>query len=192
MATTALIVIDVQESFRHTRYWSESDLPTYLDRQQALIDGCAAQGVPVIQIFHVEGDGPFSHASGNIKALSDISIKPDVTFHKHHHSAFAGTPLAAWLTARGIGRIIVSGIRTEQCCETTTRHASDSGFEVDYVSEATLTFPMTHARSGRTYTPQEIRERTELVLEGRFARVLTVADALDALRATRDVASSAA
>jgi nicotinamidase-related amidase len=116
-----------------------------------------------------------------VRALDTLSIAPDAVFHKQHHSALAGTDLAAWLIARGIKRLIISGIRTEQCCETTTRHASDSGFQVDYVSEATLTFPMTHARSGRTYTPQDIRERTELVLEGRFARIATVEETLAAL-----------
>ena len=68
-------------------------------------------------------------------------------------------------------------MRTEQCCETTTRAASDAGFEVDFVTEATLTFAMRHA-NGRTYTPGEIRERTELVLAGRFATICTVAEAL--------------
>jgi len=174
----------VQQSFRYSPYWSETDLPRYLARQQALIDGCTAQGVPVVQIFHVEAQGAFSLASGHVRTLDTLSIVPDVIFHKHHHSALAGTDLAAWLIDRGIGRLIVSGIRTEQCCETTTRHASDSGFRVDYVSEATLTFPMTHARSGRLYTPQEIRERTELVLEGRFARIATVEEALAAVRDT--------
>lgn len=182
MALSALIVIDVQESFRHRPYWSETDLSAYIEKQQALIDGCVAAGVPVVQIFHVEEEGDFSLASGHVRTLNALSIKPDVTFHKQYHSALAGTPLAAWLVARGIGRVIVSGIRTEQCCETTTRHASDSGFEVDYVSEATLTFAMTHPRSGRVYSPQEIRERCELVLEGRFARIATVAEALAAVR----------
>jgi nicotinamidase-related amidase len=179
MTRTALIVIDVQESFRHTAYWSETDLASYLEKQQALIDGCVERGIPVVQIFHVEGQGPFSLATGYVQALEGLSISPDVTFHKHYHSALAGTALAAWLVERGISKLIVSGIRTEQCCETTTRQASDSGFTVDYVSEATLTFAMTHARSGRTYSPAEIRERTELVLEGRFARIATVAQALE-------------
>jgi nicotinamidase-related amidase len=181
MHRTALIVIDVQESFRHTPYWSESDLPEYLARQQALIDGCAARGVPVVQIFHTGAQGPFSIASGHVRCLEGLVIAPAVTLHKQHHSAFAGTDLAAWLTGQGVNRLIVSGIRTEQCCETTTRYASDTGFAVDFVTEATLTFPMTHARSGRTCSAQEIRERTELVLEQRFARIVTVAQALAAL-----------
>lgn len=182
--TTALIVIDAQESFRHRPYWSEADLPDYVARQQALVDGCAKRGMPVVQIFHVEAHGPFSLASGNVRTLEGLSIAPDVTFHKQYHSALAGTGLMAWLVARGIRRLIVSGIRTEQCCETTARHASDSGFDVDYVSEATLSFPMRHARSGRLYTTAEIRERTELVLEGRFARIATVAEAIEGAATT--------
>ena len=71
----------------------------------------------------------------------------------------------------------MSGIRTEQCCETTARHASDRGWTVDYVTEATLTFAMTHA-DGRRYEPDDIKERTKLVLAGRFARVTTVEQAL--------------
>ena len=179
MSHKALIVIDAQHSFRHSSYWSENDLSSYLEKQQALIDGCVQQGIPVIQVFHVEDQGHFSLDSDNVKTLSELSINPDLIIHKRFHSAFAGTPLAARLTERGVTTVIISGIRTEQCCETTTRQASDSGFTVDFVSEATLTFPMTHARSGRTYTAAEIRERTELVLEDRFARIVTVAQALE-------------
>ena len=178
MTAKALIVIDVQESFRQMPYWSGTDLAAYLQKQQALIDGCVQQGIPVVQIFHIEDEGVFSLASGYVQALRELQIDPATTLHKRYHSALAGTVLAAWLRTRNINHLIISGIRTEQCCETTTRQASDSGFSVDYVSEATLTFPMTHARSGRTYSPAEIRERTELVLEGRFARILTVAEAL--------------
>ena len=46
-----------------------------------------------------------------------------------------------------------------------------------YVTDATLTFPM-RTREGREVSVAEIRERTELVLDGRFARVVTTAGAL--------------
>jgi nicotinamidase-related amidase len=178
---TALLVIDVQESFRHAPYFEESELAAYLEKQQALIDGARAAGIPVVQIFHVDGDRAFSKDSGYIRALEGVRITPDVTFHKNRHSAFAGTGLEIWLTQKGINRLIVSGIRTEQCCETTTRHASDLGYSVDYVTEATLTFPMTHA-SGTVFSPDDIRKRTELVLAGRFAHIVTVDDALAAVK----------
>jgi nicotinamidase-related amidase len=176
---TALIVIDVQESFRQRPYWSDADSAAFFDRMQALIDGAEAHRIPIVQIFHVENEGAFSLASGHVRTLAPVAIAPDAVFHKHRHSALVGSGLPVWLTEHGIRRLIVSGIRTEQCCETTTRHASDLGFEVDYVSEATLTFAMT-ARDGRVWSAAEIKARTELVLADRFARIATVEEALAA------------
>ncbi|TAL54687.1 isochorismatase family protein [Pandoraea sp.] len=177
-AQTALLVIDAQESFRQRPYWAESDVPSYLARQQALIDGCAARGVAIVQVFHHEETGVFSRASGFVKTLAPLSIKPDFVVDKIVHSALAGTPLKAWLTRRGIRRLLISGIRTEQCCETTTRAASDAGYLVDYITEATLTFPMTHPVSGQVYSADDIKARTELVLHQRFARIATVEQVL--------------
>lgn len=178
---TALLVIDVQESFRHRPYFRQEELTVYFDRQQALIDGAAASGVPVVQILHVEKTGVFSEASGFVQALAPLRIEPDAVFKKSRHSALVASGLDVWLTANQIGRVIVSGIRTEQCCETTARHASDLGYTVDYVSEATLTFPMVDA-TGRQWSAADIRARTELVLANRFARIAGVEQVLAELR----------
>jgi nicotinamidase-related amidase len=174
---TALLVIDAQESFRHRPYWSDADVPSFMKHLQALIDGARKQKIPVIQIFHVEDSGPFSLPSGHVVTLADLSLAPDAIFHKRSHSALIGSGLDVWLVQHGVRRLIVSGIRTEQCCETTTRHASDSGYQVDYVTEATLTFPMTD-RHEIQWSPAEIKARTELVLDGRFARIVSVEEAL--------------
>jgi len=179
---TALVVIDVQESFRQRDYWSDADAPAFFDRLQALVDGARAQRMPIVQIFHVEDSGAFSLASGHVKTLAPLSIAADTVFHKHRHSALVGSGLPVWLTERGIRRLIVSGIRTEQCCETTTRHASDEGWQVDFVGEATLTFDM-RTPSGETLTAAQIRERTETVLVNRFATLCTVEQALERAKA---------
>jgi nicotinamidase-related amidase len=182
----ALIVIDVQESFRRRPYFRDEELPRFLRNVQSLIDRCAARGIALLQVFHQEpGDdpaNPFSAASGCVRAMPELSLRAEAVFYKQVHSAMFGrngdgTTLEAWLREHGIGELLISGIRTEQCCETTTRHASDLGFSVRYVSDATLTFPM-QTRSGREVSAQEIRERTELVLDGRFARIVSTAEAL--------------
>lgn len=174
---TALIVIDVQESFRHRPYFSETELPAFLAASQALIDGAKAQGVKIVQIFHVEDSGPFAEENGHVVTMAPLAITPDALFKKRRHSALVGSGLDVWLVRNGIRRLLISGIRTEQCCETTTRHASDLGYQVDFVSEATLSFPMVGA-DGVKWSPAEIKARTELVLAGRFARIVTVAEAL--------------
>ncbi|THF53889.1 isochorismatase family protein [Allorhizobium terrae] len=180
-SNTALLVIDAQQSFLHRPYFREDGFDAYIARQQALIDGAKAAGIPVVQIFHVEKTGVFSESSGFVKTLPQLDFTPAVIFRKTRHSALIGSGLDVWLIANGIRNVIVSGIRTEQCCETTTRNASDLGYTVDFVAEATLTFPMTDA-SGREWSAQEIRARTELVLADRFARIASVEQALEGKR----------
>ena len=181
----ALIVIDVQESFRQRPYFRAEELPPFLRNLQSLIERSRAQEAALVQVFHREpGDdpaNPFTTASGFVRTMPELSLHPDAVFHKQVHSALLGTDaggmtLEAWLRARGIGELLVTGIRTEQCCETTTRHASDLGFAVRYVTDATLTFPM-RTRAGREVSAAEIRERTEMVLDGRFAQVVSTAEA---------------
>jgi nicotinamidase-related amidase len=176
--TPAVLVIDVQRSFEHEPYWREDDLPVFRENLLKLLDAAAARGWPVVRILHVEAEGHFSVASGFVQPMSWLPAAHDVEFRKQVHNAFTGTGLEAWLRERGIGRVIVCGIRTEQCCETTARVASDLGFAVDYVTEATLTFPMVHADSGCRYDPQQIKQHTELVLDGRFASIRRVDDVL--------------
>jgi nicotinamidase-related amidase len=174
---TALLVVDVQESFRHRPYFRPDDLPSFFDRLQALADGAKAKGWAVVRVLHVEDEGVFSEASGHVSPMPEVRYQPDVTVKKTRHSALVGSTLPIWLVRHGVRRLVVSGIRTEQCCETTTRHAADSGYAVDYVTEATLTFPL-RAPSGRELSVADLKERTEAALHERFATVTTVAKLL--------------
>lgn len=174
----ALIAVDIQASFVARPYWIADEARAYLVAQNQLIAGFIEKKLPIIRVYHVESEGAFSKASGLVRPLDGlIDFDAALTIEKNMHSAFVGTPLAQWLTQRGIDHLTVSGIRTEQCCETTTRHGSDQGFNMQYVTEATLTFPMKHA-NGRVYSANEVKERTELVLDGRFAAIATVDEAL--------------
>ena len=185
-AKRALIVIDVQESFRGRPYWQADDLPAFLANTQALINRCRDEGIPVLQVFHQEPGAdlrnPFHPQSGLIRTMPELVLRADAVFYKEVHSAqygrtTEGVTLENWLRSHGVEEVVVTGIRTEQCCETTTRHASDAGFKVQFVGDATLTFPM-QSRTGRHFSAAEIRERTELVLDGRFARVVSTAETL--------------
>jgi hypothetical protein len=92
------------------------------------------------------------------------------------------------LTTRGIRDLVICGIRTEQCCETTARVGSDLGYGVTFVTDATATNPIEHrdAPPGRTVaeiladprtlSADDIITRTEYALAGRFATIRTVAE----------------
>lgn len=179
MPRTALINIDTQQSFEQRNFWQIDDLPAFQAAMLALISGCQQHNIPVVDIFHVDDQGPFSLESGFVKPMSFLRHQPEVIFHKHVHNAFTDTGLDFWLRSRDINHLIICGLRTEQCCETTTRVASDLGYRVTFVTEATLTFPMTH--KGVTLDVETLRHRTETVLEGRFATVKTVTETLESL-----------
>jgi len=184
---SCLVLIDIQESFRQRPYFSESELPAYLAAQNALIAACQQQGVPIVRVFHVDGpktaQNPFALESGLVRPLEGLApVEPAATFHKSRHSALVGTGLDVWLTQNGIKKLIISGIRTEQCCETTARHASDLGYQVDYVTEATLTFDMKH-EDGTPLRVADIKARTAAVLKDRFAAICSVRQAVERMAA---------
>ena len=175
---SALLLIDIQQSFEHKPYWQTDELPAFQRNVLALIAGAKARNVPVLRILHVDPDGEFSLASGWVKPMAFLPPECSAEFHKSAHNSFSTTGLQRWLIEHDINHLVIAGIRTEQCCETTARVASDLGYAVDYVTEATLTIAMTHPVSGRRYSTAELKAHTELVLHNRFARIATVADCL--------------
>lgn len=95
---------------------------------------------------------------------------------KNTRNCFTSTDLAERLAQRGIRRLVITGIQTEQCCETTARLAADLGYDVDFVLEATQSFPIRHpdpAVADELGTA-DIFRRTAFVLRRRFARIATV------------------
>lgn len=177
----ALLIIDVQQSFERMPYWPSGQHAPFQHALLKLEAGCRSADVPIVHIFHIDNDPPFRADSGLIHPMEWLPGQPGVRFDKHVHNAFTDTGLDLWLRRRGVQRLIISGIRTEQCCETTARVGSDLGYAVDFVSEATLTFPMTHAGTGQTFSAQDITTRTELVLADRFARIVNVDTCLSSL-----------
>lgn len=88
-------------------------------------------------------DNGFSVDSCHIQAIKGFAdFDAAATLHKNRHSALTGAWLEVWRHQNQIGKIIVSDIRAEQCCEPTTRHASDPGFAIDHPQDATLIWDM--------------------------------------------------
>lgn len=175
---TIHLAIDIQNNFIHTPYWAEDGFEDFKANVLALISGCKNLNIPTIQIIHVEASGIWSKPSGNNVPMDFMPNHLDGIFEKTIHNALTDSGMHAWLKAHNVRNIIISGIRTEQCCETTTRIASDFGYHVDYITEATHTFPMVHQTSGQVYSAAEIKQKTELVLQGWFADIHTVKSVL--------------
>ena len=173
----ALIVIDVQESFRQRPNWADVSDPNIAAQVGRLVDASRANGDKVIWVLHTEpgSDTVFDPANGHVRLID--GLKPDAdepVLYKTAHNAFTTTNLQQILTRAGITELVICGIRTEQCCETTARVGSDLGYQVVFVMDATATQPIVHPVTGAVLGVEEIMTRTEFALVGRFATITTV------------------
>ncbi|ASO19887.1 nicotinamidase-related amidase [Actinoalloteichus hoggarensis] len=189
--TKALVVIDVQESFRQRENWRAVSDPDLVDKIITLVDHARSEGHLVVWVLHIEpGTGTvFDPELGHVRLLSGLTpAEGEPLLRKTAHNAFTTTNLHQLLTSAGVRELTVCGMRTEQCCETTARLAADLGFAVTFVVDATATTPIEHpdAPAGRdlaailadprTLSTDDVIERTVYALSGRFAAVRTVAD----------------
>lgn len=178
-SSTALLLIDIQQSFEHRPYWKEENTIEFKKNVSQLVQYFYQTNQAIIQIFHVDDSFAFQLENGWVKSMDFLKHQPNAIFYKHVHNAFTDTGLDFWLRKNKIDHLLMTGIRTEQCCETTARVASDLFYKVSFITDATLTFDMQHPFSSITYTADEIKQRTELVLQDRFANILTTSAFID-------------
>ncbi|MFI6254592.1 cysteine hydrolase family protein [Micromonospora zamorensis] len=189
MSRAALVVIDVQESFRQRPIWAYGSNPDLVRQVERLVAAARERGDLVVWVLHSEPGtgGLFDPVLGHVRLIDGlVPAEGEPTLVKTAHNAFTTTNLQQVLTQVGIQDITVCGIRTEQCVETTARVGSDLGYRMTFVTDATLTFPIPHRdlpetatvaeilADPRTLSNEEIVTRTEYALAGRFATIRTV------------------
>ncbi|GHC74917.1 hydrolase [Nocardiopsis terrae] len=185
----ALLVVDAQRSFLQRESWRAASDPGVAGPIGRLVDHFRDRGDRLVWVLHTEpGTGTvFDPERGFVEPMPGLSPaggEPVLT--KTAHSAFTGTDLQRLLTGWGVGEVTVCGVRTEQCCETTTRMGSELGFAMVFAVDATATEPIEAPGSppGRplrevlddpgTLLPRDVVTRTVYALSGRFATVRTV------------------
>lgn len=76
--------------------------------------------------------------------MSEISIMFDIKdskiIAKSQYDAFYQTKLEDYLISRGIKKIVITGVATHLCCETTARSAFVRGFEIFFPVDCTATY----------------------------------------------------
>ena len=168
--STALVVIDVQQGmFRDPlRPYRPDEL---LKRLRALQDRARAEGVPVFHVQHAGDDGhPLARGTTGFAIHPDVAPKPgEEVVVKDRCDAFLGTGLDARLRASGIGRLVIAGMQTEFCVDTTTRAAFALGYKVALASDAHSTFDSAVLRA-----PQIVAHHNAVLRD--FAEVIESAD----------------
>ena len=180
---SALLVIDAQQSFTATPRWARRANLAFEANVGALVDAYHTAGLPVFYFLHTDGDAEFAIGSPHLRLMDFLAPRPDEpVLLKDTRNCFTSTTLQAKLLALGVRRLAIAGIQTEQCCETTARVAADLGYAVDFVIDATNTFPIpSGAAGGEELGVDAVIERTVYVLRRRFARIVSTAALVEEL-----------
>lgn len=142
---TALLIIDLQVcNFEgSTPVYGSSDL---LSRVSRLIARARAVGAPVVYVQHCGPQGTVDQPGmpGWDIHPAVAPLEDDAVIQKRHPDAFQDTDLQRALESRGIKRLILTGIQTQYCVDTTCRRAYSLGYDVTLVKDAHSTWDTDH------------------------------------------------
>ena len=169
---TALVVIDVQQAMI-------DDHPARMDEfmlnLKLLIDAAHKSGTEVIYVRHDGGEGDIL-AYGTDGWQLEKSLIPradERVFDKRFGSAFRQTGLRDYLVKREISRLVVCGMQTEYCIDTSIKVAFEFGYEVVVPAGATTTYANPFLSGEKLISYYE-----HMIWHEPLARVIPVEDAL--------------
>ena len=182
MNNTALLLIDIQDSFKLGERWERRGNRDFEKNVSILLDHWRHAGLPRFFFLHTDPDPGFRKGDPEFRLMDFMERRGDEPLLvKNTRNAFTSTDLQQRLDKLGIRRLVMTGIQMEQCVETTTRVAADLGYEVDFVLDATQTFPIVNQATGEEISTDALVERTQYVLRDRFARIVRARNLVDEL-----------
>ena len=180
MNNTALMIIDVQKGLDDPALGRNRNNPQAEANMALLLSEWRRRNLPVIHIRHcsVEPHSPLRPGQpGHAFKEEARPLADEKQFDKSANSAFVGTGLEEHLRGRDLSSLVVVGLTTDHCVSATTRHASDLGFDVTLVPEATATFER-QDHEGVIHPAEVVHRVTLASLKGEFCRIRSIRELL--------------
>ena len=132
----ALLILDIQVELVHgpEKPWRCEAL---LQTVNTLMDKARSAGAPIFLARHIgpagspiEPGSPLTEVAQELKLLGD-----EVVFEKRRPNAFEMTDLADNLRSRGVTGVVITGMKTQYCVDSTCRAARDLGFDAVLIAD---------------------------------------------------------
>lgn len=179
MGNTALVIVDVQNALVEEKPFN---IDKTLFNIKELLNACRENGIEVIYVQHDEEEGeelkPFSqgwHIHSSI-----YPNKGEKIIRKTYNSAFKNTELESYLARAGIETLILVGMQTEYCIDTTVRVAFEKGFRLIMPEQTNTTFDNGDLSGSKIYEYHNFR-----IFKDRFAEVISLNEALERINSGR-------
>lgn len=158
---TAFIIIDVQNVLVETGFQTKS----LLEKISYLQNQARSKNIEIIYVQHIENSEAQTSEDWRLSAL--LSRKPnEKVFQKKYNSIFKETGLKEYLDKQGIEKLVLCGMQTEYCVDTSVKVAFEYGYQLIIPEGTCTTF------DGKDIPAETINEFYEDIWEERFADVL--------------------
>lgn len=173
----ALIIVDIQNDYFEGGKFPLHKAKEAAEKARLVLDQCRAKGIPVIHVQHINMQGaPFFEP--NTKGVEIYPLmKPlegETLVIKHHPNSFRDSYLRKNLEKLGVKKLIIVGMMTHMCIDTTTRAAKDLGYECTVLADCCATRDLEYG--GKTTDAESVQTAFLGALNGYFAKVIDSVD----------------
>lgn len=181
--TTALLIIDIQNDYFPGGRMELVGSPAASLEAKALLQAFRARGLPVIHVQHLStrpGATFFLPDTEGVRIHENVQpAAGETVVTKHFPNAFRETGLGETLRERGIDALVIAGMMSHMCIDTSTRAAADAGFACTLAHDACATRDL--AFGGTTIPAAQVHAAFMAAMNGAFAKVVTAGEAIAAL-----------
>jgi len=174
--TQALLLVDFQNDYFPGGAMELVGSPEAVTQAGILLQAFRRAGRPIVHIQHLAvrpGATFFLPGTSGAKIQAGVAPLPGETvFQKHFPNSFRETPLESHLRGLGITQLVIAGMMTHMCIDTTVRAAFDLGFSCQLAGDACATRDL--ARQGLKVPAAQVQTAFLAALDGTFASVLPV------------------
>lgn len=169
----ALIIIDIQND-----YFEGGKYPLFHSEEAAskakwVLEECREKGIPVIHVEHVNPKGALFFEKNTRGVEIHNSVKPlanEVIVVKHFPNSFKDTTLQQELNRLNVDKLIIVGMMTHMCIDTTVRAAKDLGYDCILVGDACATRDLIY--EDQLVKAEDVQVAFLSALDGMFAKVI--------------------
>lgn len=173
-SSTALLLVDVQKGFLDPLYWGARNNPGLETSIKRILTAFRSRKRPIIHVQHLSKEpfSPLRPGQSGVDFMECATPIDEVIFQKSVNSAFIGTDLEKYLREKQIETLVIVGLTTDHCVSTTTRMASNLGFKVTLISDATACFDRLGIDE-KLFSAELVHQVSLASLNKEFASVLT-------------------
>lgn len=162
----ALLIIDMQNELIWNKPFAAKEV---VENIKKLISKCREKEIEIIYIQHEEEVGsPYERGTDTWKIYNEIEPNTlDKIISKNYNSAFKETELKEYLDKKGMKELIITGMQTEYCFDTTIKVAFEFGYKIVIPEMTNTTFDNSILTGEELYTHYNFN-----IFKNRFAQVI--------------------